>query len=52
MLEVTPEFLFTSSFATPDVDVLDEAFFRKYKSMPEDTKRRLRKILDTWDDDP
>lgn len=51
VLEVTTEFLLTESAATPDEEVIDEAFFRKYKSMPEETKRRLRKVLDAWDDD-
>lgn len=51
VLEVTTEFLLTESMATPDAEVLDEAFFRKYKNMPDDTKKRLRKILDTWDDE-
>lgn len=51
VLEVTTEFLLTESMATPDVEVLDEAFFRKYKNMSDDTKKRLRKILDTWDDE-
>ena len=36
---------------TPGEEVIDEAFFRKYKSMPDDTKKRLRKILEAWDDD-
>ena len=51
VLEVTTEFLLTDSVAAPGEEVLDEAFFRKYKSMPEGTKKRLRKILDAWDDD-
>ena len=51
VLEVTTEFLLTDSVATPGEEVLDEAFFRKYKSMPDGTKKRLRKILDAWDDD-
>ena len=32
-------------------EVVDEAFFRKYKAMPESTKKQIRKILDAWDDD-
>jgi hypothetical protein len=32
--------------------VLDEAFYRKYRRMPADTKRRLRQILDAWDEEP
>ena len=51
VLEVTTEFLLTESTTPPGEDVIDEAFFRKYKSMPEGTKKRLRKILDAWDDD-
>jgi transcriptional regulator with XRE-family HTH domain len=35
VLEVTTEFLLTESTATPGEEVIDEAFFRKYKSMPE-----------------
>ncbi len=51
VLEVTAEFLLTESTTPPCEEVIDEAFFRKYKSMPEGTKKRLRKILDAWDDD-
>lgn len=51
VLEVTPAFLLSDAATTPDQDVIDEAFFRKYKRMPEDTKKRLRKVLDAWDDD-
>jgi succinyl-CoA synthetase alpha subunit len=37
---------------TPEyAEVVDEAFFRKYKAMPESTKKQIRKILDAWDDD-
>ncbi len=50
-LELTTEFLLSHSVASPGEEVIDEAFFRKYKAMPEDTKKRLRKILDAWDDD-
>ncbi len=51
VLEVTTEFLLSNSSASPDEEVVDQAFFRKYKSMPDDTKKRLRKILEAWDDD-
>jgi len=50
-LEVTTEFLLSDATATPDSEVIDEAFFRKYKAMPESTKKQIRKILETWDDD-
>jgi len=51
-LGVTPEFLLED--ITPDADeaVLDEAFYRRYRRMPSDTKRRLRQILEAWDEEP
>jgi transcriptional regulator with XRE-family HTH domain len=48
-LGVTPEFLLTDRQADPDEAVVDEAFYRRYKQMPPDAKRRLRQILDAWD---
>jgi transcriptional regulator with XRE-family HTH domain len=50
-LDVTTEFLLSDSVSTPDEQVIDEAFFRKYKTMPEPTKKQIRKILDAWDDE-
>jgi transcriptional regulator with XRE-family HTH domain len=51
VLDVTTEFLLTESATTPDEEVLDEAFFRKYKTMSEPDKKKLRKILDAWEDE-
>ena len=51
VLEVTTEFLLTESATTPDEEVLDEAFFRKYKNMSEPDKKKIRKILDAWEDE-
>jgi len=51
-LGVTPEFLLEDTTPNADEAVLDEAFYRKYRSMPSDTKRRLRQILDAWDEEP
>ena len=48
---MTTEFLLSHTSASPDAEVVDEAFFRKYKTMPESTKKQIRKILDAWDDD-
>jgi transcriptional regulator with XRE-family HTH domain len=50
-LGVTPEFLLADAQTEPDDSVVDEAFYRKYKRMPSETKRRLRQILDAWDAD-
>ena len=51
VLEVTTEFLLTDNTASPDEKVVDEAFFRKYQTMPEDTKKKIRKILDAWNEE-
>ena len=51
VLEVTTEFLLTDSVAAPGEEVLDEAFFRKYKTMSEPDKKKIRKILDAWEDE-
>jgi transcriptional regulator with XRE-family HTH domain len=51
VLDVTTEFLMSEVVATPDETVIDEAFFRKYKTMPEPTKKQIRKILDAWDEE-
>lgn len=51
VLEVTTEFLMNDSVATPGEEVIDEAFFRKYKTMPDETKKQIRKILAAWDDE-
>ena len=50
-LDVTTEFLLSHTTALPDAEVVDEAFFRKYKALPESTKKQIRKILDAWGDD-
>lgn len=49
-LEVTTEFLLADT-ATPDEEIADEAFFRKYKRMSKENKKRLRQILDALDEE-
>jgi hypothetical protein len=34
-----------------DAEVIDDAFFRKYKNMSEPDKKKLRKVLDAWEDE-
>lgn len=51
-LGVTPEYLLSDAETELDDTVLDEAFYRKYKRMPPDMRRRLRQILDAWEADP
>lgn len=50
-LEVTTEFLMTESATTPGEDVVDAAFFRKYKNLSESDKKKIRKIIDAWEDE-
>ena len=50
VLGVTAEFLLNETKRTPDEAIIDEAFYRKYKRMPKETKKRLRQILDAWDE--
>lgn len=50
-LGVTADYLMSADTAPPDQEVLDQVFFRKYQSMPDDTKKRLRQIVDAWDKD-
>ena len=51
VLEVTTEFLLAESVTSPDEEIRDEAFFRKYKRMSEPDKKKIRKIIDAWEDD-
>jgi len=51
VLDVTAEFLMDDRETTADQAIVDEAFFRKYKRMPEDTKKKLRQLVDVWEDD-
>jgi len=49
VLGVTPEFLMNDDVAEPSVDVADEAFFRKYQSLDNNTKLQLQDILGVLD---
>lgn len=51
-LDVTPDFLITDDTTPPDQEVLDQAFFRKYRQLPESTKKKLRQVLEAWESDP
>jgi transcriptional regulator with XRE-family HTH domain len=51
VLGVTADFLIDAMQSTPNADVRDQAFFRRFRQMPEDTKERFRKMIELWDDD-
>lgn len=50
-LGVTTEFLLDSGDRSPDEDVKDLAFFRRYQNLDAKAKERVRKLVDIWDDE-
>ena len=51
VLDVTVEYLMSDTQAAPDEKVADEAFFRKFQRLSDPDKKRIRKILDAWEDE-
>lgn len=47
-LGVTPEYLIDTSEAEPSDEVVDTAFFRKYRKLEEPTKARIRELVAVW----
>lgn len=52
VLGVTPEYLIDATDNVAEADAMDEAFFRKYRRMPDDTKEKIRRIIEVWGDEP
>jgi transcriptional regulator with XRE-family HTH domain len=52
VLGVTADFLVDEAEDEPVADVVDQAFFRKYRKMNPGTKERIRRLVDVWDDEP
>jgi transcriptional regulator with XRE-family HTH domain len=50
-LSVTSDYLVDEEETTPAQDVVDKAFFRKYRKMDPTTKERIRQIVELWGDD-
>ncbi len=50
-LGVTTEFLMSDSMAAPDEKMEDKIFFRKYHKLSEPDKKKIRKILEAWEDE-
>ncbi len=49
---VTPEYLIDKNLTEEGVaDAVDTAFFRKYRRMPNDTKRKIRQMINLWSED-
>lgn len=50
-LGVTPAFLLNQEACTsPEEEVLDQAFFRKFQKMDKNAKHAIRKMVENWDD--
>ncbi|MGS4884959.1 helix-turn-helix domain-containing protein [Roseibium sp. MB-4] len=50
-LGVTLEYLLDDEDRVTESNAVDEMFFRKYQNMNEETKNKVRKMVDLWDDD-
>lgn len=51
VLGVTADYLVDPRESTPAANVVDEAFFRKYRNMDPETKERIRRMVEVWSDD-
>lgn len=51
-LEVPPDYLTSNApAATPDEDLRDQAFFRRYQDLDDKSKAKVRKFLEFWEDE-
>ena len=50
-LGVTIEYLLDLDKKITVVDATDEMFFRKYRQMDPDVKKKIRKMVDLWEDE-
>lgn len=50
-LGVTINYLLDETDTVTVEDAADDAFYRKYKSLDETDRARLRKMIDAWDED-
>jgi transcriptional regulator with XRE-family HTH domain len=48
VLGVTVDYLVDTRESTPVPDVVDQAFFRKYRNMDPDTKEKIRQMVELW----
>jgi transcriptional regulator with XRE-family HTH domain len=51
VLGVTTDYLVDTREATPGSDVVDNAFFRKYRNMDAATKEKIRQMVEVWGDE-
>lgn len=51
VLGVTADYLIDQTETLKVEDAADTAFYRKYRKMPDDTKEKIRRMVDLWGDD-
>ena len=47
-LGVTTDFLLDTGEEEPGEDTMDRAFYRNYRKMPTETKKKIRKMVKIW----
>jgi transcriptional regulator with XRE-family HTH domain len=47
-LGVTADYLVDPNEGRPTEGVVDQAFFRKYKGLPDETKEKIRQMVEVW----
>lgn len=50
-LGVTMEYLLDLEQRITEVDATDQMFFRKYREMEPDVKKKIRKMVELWDEE-
>lgn len=50
-LGVTIEYLLDQGQKVTEADATDEMFFRKYRQMDPEVKKKIRKMIDLWEDE-
>lgn len=50
-LGVTIEYLLDDKNEVKEEDAVDAEFYRKYRNMPAETREKIRKIANMWDDE-
>lgn len=49
-LKVTADYLVDESGLASEADAVDQAFFRKFRSMDPATKDKVRRMIELWDE--
>jgi len=47
-LGVTSDYLVDPKEGSPTEEVVDQAFFRKYRGLPDNDKERIRRMVESW----